>query len=1551
MAEEDPTPECSPSRHDARDASDGGAYEQPQELPSPNALHILPKREEMEMARRPAFLSCKWPEGTDWCVDLASELQALGTPFMHDAKHRAKVHDVEEFIRDCSCVVMLVTPGFYHALANKPPGNRALKEVKMALQYGKTLLAVIHASYCGQNPLPSLMMARELTSDAESEPAWTTEELSKVAHALPIFGFKGGDGFNGYQRELVRQVSALATAARTTETGESEADADNAVGSIGGSVISSAVGTSALGSVVVGTSGSGGGGGSGSGGVSGGGSKGRSPGEAEAEEKRLRDVLRAAGLARRLPSLLESHIRSLRTLEKALRKGRLSSKPFNWHDSWIQRVTQVLEVWPVMCTMPDWLRAAPEGLVPLLVPLLAQEESRDFDRDGKPRPRRGALPLSTILDLAGQGPVVVGPRGAAAVAALIRDVSSAQAAAAQRQEQHQQQQPARRRLQLYGTATTMLTLTHVDLSDCDMGTGGAVDVLAAVTSCPSITVLLLGGNSIGDDMTKEFESIVRRASSSTNGDGGNAGALTGLRTLGLDRNALTDAGAATVVTILYDFNVGVTALDLSGNVGLGTATAEALVRSLRGSGPRRLARVGLTGTQLDEAALVALLPVLLSQHHAGSGTGSGGAADSLASEELDLSGNIVDSEALAALATAARQPQFSGGPRAINLSGANLRMPPPSRRHTLSAEGPNSYYTAYGSSRCGGNSRSGNVSSLAAALHHSHNLEELRLSWCGLSGAGLRTLLWALSGGKPQHPLPKLTVLDLTGNKLGPEGVALLGALLPVNLPSLRHLVLDECGFGGRELGVLFGMFDVAPWVVHTLQGAICKILGDSVTGPARGSWTHRLDDSAWGDRPRPWVTFGDDAAATARTELEGLLRSWLAMDTATAAAELKRLLLPPGAAAAAAAAFASPHSMAARKAAAIVSTSGSGRLAGLGCLLVHPVVQPVLEALRDLWEAVQAEKDASASTTTTTTMTTMTTTATTAAAAGGMAAAPEARSRSPLHSPDASAAFRALDAAFLHLRSCAEVPGLTSLSLGRNSLAQEAGGPLGAAVSLSNGVRHLGLHGIVQPPPPAPVAGTGAAAAARDARALLRLLYSAALAPTLPNPFAMYRQTHHLSAVNWAAQSNGGAPPVRRLTRLESQLSPSSNPEGASSGLPTAAPEPRSQSDVTGVGQALLPGLRSLDLTDAGISSHNAPHLAEFVRHLPCLEQIVLDFNSLSCSTPSGGGGGGGGSGTSDGSGPGGGTSPPEGAAALFADLAALPSLSYVSLNYACDTGAMFGVADHLLGLALLPPSMSTSMSGVPSGQPACPNLRALSLVGCPLDVVVARRLARALLHNTSLAVLRLGGGDPPEGVGPIGSRALGEALMSHRGLVELSLSGVGLTDNAARMLADSLPHLSQLCKLDLSYNSFTSYGLEALAGALLARNRNAVGAAAENRLSMHVYGNRLSEELETRIQALSVSPSMTHATDRMPNVRRYGAPPSSRGEMGSSGGGSGFTGASPYASSYSNYLGSVPSSRSGGGGGLPAPPSLVPSPMLVRAPVPRQAPAQVVHSKAPRC
>ncbi len=55
-------------------------------------------------------------------------------------------------------------------------------------------------------------------------------------------------------------------------------------------------------------------------------------------------------------------------------------------------------------------------------------------------------------------------------------------------------------------------------------------------------------------------------------------------------------------------------------------------------------------------------------------------------------------------------------------------------------------------------------------------------------------------------------------------------------------------------------------------------------------------------------------------------------------------------------------------------------------------------------------------------------------------------------------------------------------------------------------------------------------------------------------------------------------------------------------------------------------------------------------------------------------------------------------------------------------------------------------------------------------------------------------------------------------------------------QMLADALPQLPLLCKLDLSHNSLTGYGLETLAGALLARNRNAVGAAAENKLHMQV-------------------------------------------------------------------------------------------------------------------
>lgn len=624
----------------------------------------------------------------------------------------------------------------------------------------------------------------------------------------------------------------------------------------------------------------------------------------------------------------------------------------------------------------------------------------------------------------------------------------------------------------------------------------------------------------------------------------------------------------------------------------------------------------------------------------------------------------------------------------------------------------------------------------------------------------------------------------------------LLGALLPVNQPSLRHLILDECGFGGRELGLLAGMFNVAPWLVFALQGALNHILDESILGSAvQGSWSQPLDDAVWGGRPVPWASFGDDAFGSACTALEGLLRTWLTMDPAAAAAEVKRLMLPPCAAAAATAAFASPYCLAARKAALTYAPTGPSRLVGLVCLLVHPVIQPVMEALRQLWEAVQGNK-ASVSATAVGVNATNT-------GVGLPSPHVDGWSKSLVHSPEAKAAFQSMDAAFVHLRSCAEVPGLSSLSLGRNNLAHESGGPLGAAVSLSNGLWHLSLHGIVQPPPPAPITAAGAAAAvaaavaaqggplaaaaaaARDARELVRLLYPAALLPPLPNPFASFRPSQ-MSAHRVTMSTSE----LREGPTLDGPLLSMERPSTAVSSavMPDSAVAQPHLNGALQAYQAFMPGLRSLDLTDAGISSYNAGHLADLVRQMPFLEQITLDFNSLTSTTGCGGthDGSSGGGGNGNGSGGAAAAGSQDGTATLFADLAALPSLSYVSLNYACDAGAMFAVADYLLGLSSIHPTSttsSTSPSGGQAGNLACPNLRVLSLVGCPLDVAVARRIARGLMHHSSLAVLRLGGGDPPEGVGPVGSRALAEAFLSQRSLVELSLSGVGLTDNAAKV------------------------------------------------------------------------------------------------------------------------------------------------------------------------
>jgi hypothetical protein len=86
--------------------------------------------------------------------------------------------------------------------------------------------------------------------------------------------------------------------------------------------------------------------------------------------------------------------------------------------------------------------------------------------------------------------------------------------------------------------------------------------------------------------------------------------------LSLARNNLGDAGVAALLAPLTQYEAALTALDLSRNTGLGAATAEALARALRRSatcgGPGRgLRRVGLSGCQLGDAALAALLPALL----------------------------------------------------------------------------------------------------------------------------------------------------------------------------------------------------------------------------------------------------------------------------------------------------------------------------------------------------------------------------------------------------------------------------------------------------------------------------------------------------------------------------------------------------------------------------------------------------------------------------------------------------------------------------------------------------------------------------------------------------------------------------------------------------------------------------------------------------------------------------------------------------------------------------------------------------------------------------
>ncbi len=95
----------------------------PEDVPTSQQVPQLPPSP-------PVFLSCKWPEGSEWAVALASELERLGVTVKHDARFSNKQAAVEQMITDCSCFVMLVTPGYYQALCNHPNGNRALKEVR-----------------------------------------------------------------------------------------------------------------------------------------------------------------------------------------------------------------------------------------------------------------------------------------------------------------------------------------------------------------------------------------------------------------------------------------------------------------------------------------------------------------------------------------------------------------------------------------------------------------------------------------------------------------------------------------------------------------------------------------------------------------------------------------------------------------------------------------------------------------------------------------------------------------------------------------------------------------------------------------------------------------------------------------------------------------------------------------------------------------------------------------------------------------------------------------------------------------------------------------------------------------------------------------------------------------------------------------------------------------------------------------------------------------------------------------------------------------------------
>ena len=109
-------------------------------------------------------------------------------------------------------------------------------------------------------------------------------------------------------------------------------------------------------------------------------------------------------------------------------------------------------------------------------------------------------------------------------------------------------------------------------------------------------------------------------------------------------------------------------------------------------------------------------------------------------------------------------------------------------------------------------------------------------------------------------------------------------------------------------------------------------------------------------------------------------------------------------------------------------------------------------------------------------------------------------------------------------------------------------------------------------------------------------------------------------------------------------------------------------------------------------------------------------------------------------------------------------------------------------------------------------PSLTVLSLYDNQIGPEGTRALADALITNTSLTELRLSGNR----IGVAGAVALAEALRTNTSLTDLRLSYNQIGDEGARALADALKTNTSLTKLLLDLNQIGDEGAIALADAL---------------------------------------------------------------------------------------------------------------------------------------